>query len=195
MVPVPSAHAAVRGRDRWCDSLKRGTAEQWIKEGKQAVKMTRLSCHRFRSNEVHLWLSVIAYSLGNCGAGSRCYRYGSFHSVANRRGGCTMVPFSRSRVCWVGGERGTREQRQGLCGAGRGRGGAAGVIRITWTARGAPALSLYPAAHRTDAIPESPPHGYQCTSSWHEFRRAAFSWTGPRLRRPSRPPDVPHCNN
>jgi len=44
---------------------KRGTAEQWIKEGKQAVKMTRLSCHRFRSNEVRLWLSVIAYNLGN----------------------------------------------------------------------------------------------------------------------------------
>jgi hypothetical protein len=44
---------------------KRGTAEQWIKEGKQAVKITRLSCHRFRSNEVRLWLSVIAYNLGN----------------------------------------------------------------------------------------------------------------------------------
>ena len=44
---------------------KRGTAEQWIKEGKQAVKMTRLSCHRFRSNEVRLWLSLIAYTLGN----------------------------------------------------------------------------------------------------------------------------------
>jgi hypothetical protein len=44
---------------------KRGTAEQWIKEGKQAVKTTRLSCHRFRSNEVRLWLSVIAYNLGN----------------------------------------------------------------------------------------------------------------------------------
>src|ERR1017187_9106900 len=44
---------------------KRGTAEQWIKEGKQAVKMTRLSCHRFRSNEVRLWLSVTAYNLGN----------------------------------------------------------------------------------------------------------------------------------
>jgi hypothetical protein len=42
---------------------KRGTAEQWVKEGKQAVKMTRLSCHRFRSNEVRLWLSVIAYAL------------------------------------------------------------------------------------------------------------------------------------
>jgi hypothetical protein len=44
---------------------KRGTAEQWIKEGKQAVKMTRLSCHRFRSIEVRLMLSLIAYNLGN----------------------------------------------------------------------------------------------------------------------------------
>ena len=44
---------------------KRGTAEQWIKEGKQAVKMTRLSCHRFRSNEVRLMLRLIAYNLGN----------------------------------------------------------------------------------------------------------------------------------
>ena len=44
---------------------KRGKAEQWIKEGKQAVKMTRLSCHRFRGNEVRLWLSILAYNLGN----------------------------------------------------------------------------------------------------------------------------------
>jgi hypothetical protein len=44
---------------------KRGTAEQWIKEGKQAVNMTRLSCRLFRSNEVRLWLSAIAYNLGN----------------------------------------------------------------------------------------------------------------------------------
>ena len=27
---------------------KRGAAEQWIKEGKQAAHWTRLSCHRFR---------------------------------------------------------------------------------------------------------------------------------------------------
>ena len=27
--------------------------------------MTRLSCHRFRANEVRLWLSVLAYNLGN----------------------------------------------------------------------------------------------------------------------------------
>ena len=33
---------------------KRGTAEQWIKEGKQAAHWTRLSCHRFRANEVRL---------------------------------------------------------------------------------------------------------------------------------------------
>jgi hypothetical protein len=44
---------------------KRGISERWIKEGKQAVKMTRLSCHRFRSNEVRLWPIVIAYNLGN----------------------------------------------------------------------------------------------------------------------------------
>jgi hypothetical protein len=44
---------------------KRGTAEQWIKEGKQAVKMTRLSCHRFRSNQVRLALSLLAYNMGN----------------------------------------------------------------------------------------------------------------------------------
>lgn len=43
----------------------RGTAEQWIKEGKQAAHWTRLSCHRFRANEVRLQLSVLAYNLGN----------------------------------------------------------------------------------------------------------------------------------
>ncbi len=44
---------------------KRGTAEQWIKEGKQVVKLTRLACHRFRANEVRLWLSLLAYNLDN----------------------------------------------------------------------------------------------------------------------------------
>ncbi len=39
--------------------------EQWIKEGKQATHWTRLSCHRFRANEVRLQLSVLAYNLGN----------------------------------------------------------------------------------------------------------------------------------
>jgi len=44
---------------------KRGTSEQWIEEGKEALKMTRLSYHRFRANEVRLWLSVLAYNMGN----------------------------------------------------------------------------------------------------------------------------------
>jgi hypothetical protein len=43
---------------------RRGTAEQWIKAGKQATHWTRLSCHRFRANEVRLQLSVLAYNLG-----------------------------------------------------------------------------------------------------------------------------------
>ena len=44
---------------------QRGTAEQWIKEGKTATHWTRLSCHRFRANEVRLLLWVIAHNLGN----------------------------------------------------------------------------------------------------------------------------------
>ena len=44
---------------------QRGTAEQWIKEGKEATHWTRLSCHRFRANEVRSLLCVIAYNLGN----------------------------------------------------------------------------------------------------------------------------------
>jgi hypothetical protein len=44
---------------------KPGTAEQWIDEGRLAVNWTRPSCHQFRANEVRLWLSVIAYNLGN----------------------------------------------------------------------------------------------------------------------------------
>ena len=43
----------------------RGTAEQWIKEGKYALNWTRLSCKRFVSNQVRLWLFVLEYNLGN----------------------------------------------------------------------------------------------------------------------------------
>ena len=44
---------------------RRGTAEQWIKEGKHAVRWTRLSCHGFDANQVRLQLHVLAYNLGN----------------------------------------------------------------------------------------------------------------------------------
>jgi hypothetical protein len=43
----------------------RGTAEQWIKEGKNAVTWTRLSCHSFKANAVRLQLHALAYNLAN----------------------------------------------------------------------------------------------------------------------------------
>ncbi|MFO7957538.1 MAG: IS1380 family transposase [Candidatus Brocadiia bacterium] len=55
---------------RWSKNVvrfynQRGTAEQWIKEGKNAVKWTRLSCHRFIDNAVRLQLFALAYNLAN----------------------------------------------------------------------------------------------------------------------------------
>jgi hypothetical protein len=44
---------------------KRGTCEQWIKEGKNAIKWTRLSCRSFNANAVRLQLHALAYNLGN----------------------------------------------------------------------------------------------------------------------------------
>ena len=44
---------------------RRGTAEQCIKEGKGAIKWTRLSCRSFAANAVRLQLHVLAYNLGN----------------------------------------------------------------------------------------------------------------------------------
>ena len=43
----------------------RGTAEQFIKEGKIALNWTRLSCHDFVDNQVRLQLFALAYNLGN----------------------------------------------------------------------------------------------------------------------------------
>ena len=44
---------------------KRGTCEQWIKEGKGAIKWTRLSCRTFAANAVRLQLHALGYNLGN----------------------------------------------------------------------------------------------------------------------------------
>jgi hypothetical protein len=43
----------------------RGTAEQWIKEGKHVIKWTRLSCTTFRANALRLQLHALAYNLAN----------------------------------------------------------------------------------------------------------------------------------
>src|SRR6185295_9668054 len=44
---------------------RRGTCEQYIKEGKGAIKWTRLSCRTFAANAVRLQLHVLAYNIGN----------------------------------------------------------------------------------------------------------------------------------
>ena len=65
----------------------RGTAEQWIKEGKYALNWTRLSCHRFVANRVRLSLFVLAQwnflrlclgGTGRCGACSPTWCAGGF---------------------------------------------------------------------------------------------------------------------
>src|SRR5207244_5984567 len=42
-----------------------GTCEQYIKEGKGAVKWTRLLCRSFAANALRLQLHALAYNLGN----------------------------------------------------------------------------------------------------------------------------------
>jgi Transposase DDE domain group 1 len=44
---------------------QRGTCEQHIKEGKNAIKWTRLSCRTFAANAVRLQLHALAYNLAN----------------------------------------------------------------------------------------------------------------------------------
>jgi hypothetical protein len=53
------AKKVVRFHDR------RGTAEQWIKEGKNAMKWTKLSCRRFKGNTARLQLFASAYNPAN----------------------------------------------------------------------------------------------------------------------------------
>ncbi len=43
----------------------RGTAEQWIKQGKNAVNWTKLSCQTFKDNQTRLQLFALAYNLAN----------------------------------------------------------------------------------------------------------------------------------
>jgi hypothetical protein len=53
------------------DYNQRGTAEQYVKQGKTAVTWTRLSCMRFAANAVRLQLHAPATSPTSC-APRRC---------------------------------------------------------------------------------------------------------------------------
>ncbi len=44
---------------------QRGNAEQYIKEGKNAIKWTRLSCRKFRDNALRHQLHALAYNLAD----------------------------------------------------------------------------------------------------------------------------------
>jgi hypothetical protein len=44
---------------------QRGTAEQWIREGKNAIRWTRLSCRSMRANAVRLQPHALAYNLAS----------------------------------------------------------------------------------------------------------------------------------
>ena len=47
----------------FCKQL--GTAQQWIKEGKYALKWMRMSFHHLDTNQVRLQLFALAYNLAN----------------------------------------------------------------------------------------------------------------------------------
>ena len=53
---------------------QRGTAEQYIKEGKNAINWTRLSCHGFRNNEVASSAARLGIQLGQLPAHARLAR-------------------------------------------------------------------------------------------------------------------------
>jgi hypothetical protein len=67
---LPRVGFIVTNLNSWSETVvrfynRRGTAEQWIKEGKYAIKWTRLSCQDFQDNEVRLLLFGLVYNLGN----------------------------------------------------------------------------------------------------------------------------------
>ena len=67
--PFPHIEFSVTNLTGWSKTVVkfyngRGTAP-WIKEGKNAVKWTKLSCHDCKDNQVRLQLFALAYNLGN----------------------------------------------------------------------------------------------------------------------------------
>jgi tetratricopeptide (TPR) repeat protein len=75
-------------------SSKKGAAERWIREGKQTVEMTRLSCRRFRSNPLRLWLSAIVYNFLFFFAPVPCAGHHGFDRPAHEDLGVVSFPTS-----------------------------------------------------------------------------------------------------
>lgn len=57
--------ASRKFRSRMAVIKLRGTAEQWVKEGKNGVQWTKHSCRKFKDNKTRLQIFALAYNLGN----------------------------------------------------------------------------------------------------------------------------------
>jgi hypothetical protein len=89
---------------------QRCAAEQWIKEGKNAVEWTRLSCHRFVANAVRLQLHVLAYNLAN------------FPAHTGFAGGCQALVADHAARAVGQDRRPDRSARRGIaCSSGKSR--------------------------------------------------------------------------
>jgi hypothetical protein len=67
LLPPRRAHRHQSGDRESCGGAalqQAGNGGAVDRVGLPGGKVTRLSCHRFRSNEVRLWLSLMAYNLG-----------------------------------------------------------------------------------------------------------------------------------
>jgi hypothetical protein len=63
---MPKPWSVTRPNDRVVKFYNgRGTAEQWIREGKNAINWARLFCRAFKDNAVRLQLHTLAYNLAN----------------------------------------------------------------------------------------------------------------------------------
>lgn len=81
--------------------IVRGTCEQWIKEGKAAIRWTRLSCRSFAANAVHLQLHALAYNLGNFAAlGEELARSTPVHKQRRYSGGSSGLSKTPNRARW-----------------------------------------------------------------------------------------------
>jgi hypothetical protein len=77
---------------------QRGTAAQWIKEGQNAGKGTRLSRHDVVDNQVRLQLLVLAYNLGNVlrqAVVPRAVRHGTLTTWRENKIGAKVVRQAR----------------------------------------------------------------------------------------------------
>ena len=83
---------------------QRGTAEQHIKEGKQAINWTRLSCKGMAQNEVRLQLHALAYNLGVFLQGTRS-RPGKRPSAARVRPEHNQMPTNSSAKIFSNGKK------------------------------------------------------------------------------------------